>query len=86
MGNVYRFIFKKTGTCSLFNIHRERAREAVREILAAELVGNDGLGKIILELDSLFLKDENTQEYNAFKEFYHFTRSSEGHFPDFDCL
>lgn len=64
----------------------ERAREAVREILAAELVGNDGLGKIILELDSLFLKDENTQEYNAFKEFYHFTRSSDGHFPDFDCL
>ena len=64
------------------NIDRESS-EAVREIPAAELVRNNGLWKIIQKLDSLFLKDENTQAHNAFKAFHHFKRSSGGRFADF---
>ena len=60
-----------------------RAREAVREIPAAELGGDGGLNKIIQKLDSLFLKDESTRAYIAFKEFHHFKRSSGEHFADF---
>ena len=60
-----------------------RARDAVREIPAAELGGNDGLNKIIEKLDSLFLKDESTRAYMAFKEFHQFKRSSGEHFADF---
>ena len=44
-----------------------RARDAVRELNAADIGKADGLDKIITKLDSVFLKDKNTRAYLAFK-------------------
>ena len=46
----------------------ERTREAFKEIPAADLGDDNGLDKIIMKLDSLFLKDECTRAYISFKE------------------
>ena len=60
-----------------------RARDAVRELNAADIGKADGLNKIIEKLDSVFLKDKNTRAYLAFKEFYAYKRSSGENYSEF---
>ena len=47
-----------------------RAREAVRDLKPADIGKETGLDEIIVKLDAVYLKDENTRAYVAFKEFY----------------
>ena len=72
---------KKQGPTAYLTMTR-RAREAVRDISTAELRGDNGLDKNIQKLHYLFLKYDSSKAYISFKEFHHFTRSSEGHFAD----
>ena len=53
-----------------------RAREAVRDLNPADIGKETGLDEIIVKLDAVYLKDENTHAYAAFKEFYEFKRAS----------
>ena len=46
-----------------------RAHECVRELTPEVIGGEDGVKKIIEKLDKLFMKDQNTRAYLAFKEF-----------------
>ena len=46
-----------------------RAREAVRDLKPADIGKETGLDEIIVKLDAVYLKDENTCAYVAFKEF-----------------
>ena len=50
------------------------AREAVRDLKPADIGKETGLDEIIVKLDAVYLKDENTCAYVAFKEFYEFKR------------
>ena len=60
-----------------------KAREAVREIPAAEL-GVDGGVKVITDkLDAFYLKDKNTQAYQNFHEFYRYRRGTGDTFNEF---
>ena len=47
-----------------------RACECVRELTPEVIGGDDGVKKIIEKLDKLFMKDQSTRAYLAFKEFY----------------
>ena len=60
-----------------------RARETVRELKPSDLAKDDGLDIIVKKLDAVYLKDENTRAYIAFKEFYEFKRASGEHFTEF---
>ena len=50
------------------------AREKVRTIEMAQLNREDGFEKVIELLDSVYLKDESTRAYMAFKEFVEYRR------------
>ena len=60
-----------------------RAREAVRDLKPADIGKETGLDEIIVKLDAIYLKDENTRVYVAFKEFYEFKRASGENFSEF---
>ena len=60
-----------------------RAREAVRGIPSNEIGSDDGLTIILAKLDAIYLKDESTRAYIAFKEFYDYRRGSGEKFTDF---
>ena len=60
-----------------------RAREAVRDLKPADIGKETGLDEIIVKLDAVYLKDENTCAYVAFKEFYEFKRASGENFSEF---
>ena len=60
-----------------------RAREVVRNLKPAELGAEGGFEKVIEALDAVYLKDETTQAYCAFKEFYEFRRSAGQNFAEF---
>ena len=60
-----------------------RAREAVRDLKPADIGKETGLDEIIVTLDAVYLKDENTRAYVAFKEFYEFKRASGENFSEF---
>ena len=59
------------------------AREAVRDLKPADIGKETGLDGIIVKLDAVYLKDENTRAYVAFKEFYEFKRASGENFSEF---
>ena len=59
------------------------AREAVRDLKPADIGKETGLDEIIVKLDAVYLKDENTCTYVAFKEFYEFKRASGKNFSEF---
>ena len=52
-----------------------RAREAVRDLKPADIGKETGLDEIIVKLDAVYLKDENTHAYVAFKEFLRIQKS-----------
>ena len=60
-----------------------RARDCVRDLKPEEIGHVNGVKKITDKLDSLFLKDENTRAYLAFKEFYDYRRPSGVNITDF---
>ena len=59
------------------------AREAVRDLKPTDIGKETGLDEIIAKLDAVYLKDENTRAYVAFKEFYEFKRAIGEHFSEF---
>lgn len=59
------------------------ARECVRDLTPAVIGGDDGVQAITDKLDTLFLQDENTLAYIAFKEFYDYKRPSGVNITDF---
>ena len=50
--------------------------ESVRDLSKEEIGGKNGVKTITDKLGSVFLKDENTRAYLAFKEFYDYRRPS----------
>ena len=60
-----------------------RAREAVRDLKPEDIGKETGLDEIIVKLDAVYLKDENTRAYVASKEFYEFKRASGENFSEF---
>ena len=60
-----------------------RAREEVRDLKPVDIGKETGLDEIIVKLDAVYLKDENTRAYVAFKEFYEFKRASGENFSEF---
>ena len=59
------------------------ARDAVRQIPIAELGGDDGVTKLLTELDKVYLKEETTRAFCAIKAFVAFRRDSGEAFPKF---
>ena len=53
-----------------------KAREAVRDIDKQKLSSDEGASAIIEALEKVYLKDENTRAYLAFKNFYNFKRTA----------
>ena len=53
-----------------------RARDCVRELTSEQIGHDDGVKTILAKLDKVFLKDDNTRAYLAFKEFYDYKRAS----------
>ena len=53
-----------------------RAREAVRGITAEELGKPEGYATIVNELDKIFLQDETSRAFMAFKDFYEYKREA----------
>ena len=60
-----------------------RAREVVREISTEDIGAANGLTTILAKLDEVYLKDQSTQAFLAFKEFVHYARESGDTFTDF---
>ena len=67
-----------------------REKEAVLELEITELNTDDGLTKLITQLDGLYLKDENQRIYTAYEEFETYSRpegmSIDNFISDFDRL
>ena len=60
------------------------AREVViRDLKTTDIGKQTGLDEIIVKLDVVYLKDENTCAYVALKEFYEFKRASGENFSEF---
>ena len=59
------------------------ARDAVRELEPAELTTGDGIKKITDILDRIYLSDESTRAYHAFKEFVEHRRESGTNYSNF---
>ena len=59
------------------------AKEAVRSIPVADLAKEDGVKKIIDELDKIYLKDETTRAFCAIKSFIEYRRTQEQTFTKF---
>lgn len=58
-------------------------RESVRGIAANDLKKEDGVQTIVYTLDTVFLTDETTRVYHAFKEFVEYRRNSGDSFSKF---
>ena len=67
---------KKQGPALYLNL-KGKARECVRGISLDVIGAENGFSKLLDALDKLYLKDENTRAFIAFKEFYNYRRSSE---------
>ena len=60
-----------------------KAREVLRNLKPEDLGKAGGFEAVIAALDAVYLKDETTQAYCAFKDFYEFRRSSGQGFAEF---
>ena len=60
-----------------------RACECVGEMTPEVISGDDRVKKIIEKLDKIFMKNQNTRAYLAFKEFYHYHRPAGVSITDF---
>ena len=60
-----------------------KAREVVRILKPAEIGTKDGYDLIVKALDAVYLKDESTRAYCAFRDFYEYKRSSGENFSEF---
>ena len=81
-GSCSQTLKKKDGSCCLFNIDWTCERGSQR-LKPADIGKETGLDEIIVKLDAVYLKDENTRAYAAFKEFYEFKRASGENFSEF---
>ena len=60
-----------------------KAREIARELKPEDIGTKHGYDLILKVLDAVYLKDESTRAYCAFKEFYEFKRNSGENYSDF---
>ena len=60
-----------------------KARDAVRELQPADLNATDGVTKITTVLDKIYLPDESTRAYHAFKEFVEYRREGGTNYSNF---
>ena len=60
-----------------------KAREAVRSMKIEDMAKDGGYDLIIGELDKVFLSDETSRAFCAFKEYYEYRRSSGDGFSEF---
>ena len=60
-----------------------QARDVVRHLKPSEIGAEGGYEKIMAELDKVYLKDNTTQAFCAFKDFYEYKRSAGQHFAEF---
>ena len=68
---------------SVYLALKGQARDVVRNIQPKDLNTVDGYEKIMEELDKVYMKDNTTQAFCAFKDFYEFKRSAGQNFSDF---
>ena len=68
---------------SVYLALKGQARDVVRNITPADLNTADGYKRIMEELDRVYLKDQTTQAFCAFKEFYEYKRSAGQNFSEF---
>ena len=68
---------------SVYLALKGQARDVVRNIKPEELNKAEGYNTIIEELDKVYMKDNTTQAFCAFKEFYEFKRSAGQNFSEF---
>ena len=61
----------KLGPVVYLNL-KGKARESVRNMKAEDLGKEDGIDQLIQKLDDIYLKDESTRAYLAFKKFYNY--------------
>ena len=59
------------------------ARNAVRHLTPETLAGDNGVDKILDELDKVYLKDETARTFQAIKQFIDFRREAGCGFPSF---
>ena len=68
----------------LFLSLKDKAKESLSEVKAADLAENeDGVKLITDRLDKVFLKDENTRAFYAFQTFYNYRRGESETFETF---
>ena len=60
-----------------------QARDVVRNLKPADIAVADGYKIVIDELDKVYLKDNTTQAFCAFKDFYEYKRSAGQNFAEF---
>ena len=68
---------------SVYLALKGQARDVVRNITPTDLNTADGYKRIMEELDRVYLKDQTTQGFCAFKEFYEYKRSAGQNFSEF---
>ena len=66
---IFTDLEKKKQGPELYLALTGRARECVHELIIV-IGGEDAVKKTIKKFDKLFMKDQNTHAYLAFKEFY----------------
>ena len=82
LGSYSLTLKKEDGSCCLFNI--DWACERCSSNLKPADIGKEtGSDEIIVKLDAVCLKDENTRAYVAFKEFYEFKRAGDENFSEY---
>ena len=60
-----------------------KARDAVRSLQIADLGKAGGFDLILQELDNVYMQDETSRAFCAFKDFYEYSRSTGEGFSDF---
>ena len=76
MGSVHRFTGDKCGIAVHLSL-KGRARSASSEFSVSELKSDDGLGKLLLKLDRVFLQDPNWKVFNTYLAFENYGRPVE---------
>ena len=68
---------------SVYLALKGQARDVVRNLKPADIGTATGYDLLIKELDRVYLKDNSTQAFVAFKDFYEYKRSSGQNFSEF---
>ena len=68
---------------SVYLALKGQAREIVRNLKPADIATAEGYEEVMKELDQVYLKDNTTQAFCAFKEFYEYKRTAGQNFSEF---